>query len=143
MFRSLSLKAERTRVLFCRDHAFHDGGDGYPTIEQYAREIAEQFGLEFTVFDAAQNSTIDFELPPIDQDIQRVDYSLLICGGMLEFSVTHAAFEALLEGLEVYILADQIATSQPAYIDHFTNRLRHRSAQFVTSQQAEFEMRIC
>lgn len=94
------------------------------------------------MFDTKQKEPHTFTLPSSNTEVEPLDFAILICGGMLEFAVTQVAFEALLEGLDVYILVDKVATSQPAYLDHFINRLRHRSAQFLTSQQAEFELNL-
>jgi len=66
--------------------------------------------------------------------------SFLVSGGPLESAVTWVSLSALLEGFDVFVLADLTFTEQDAYRDLFFDRIRQRGGDVITMRQAALEL---
>lgn len=66
--------------------------------------------------------------------------SLLIYGAQLEGAVTQLALLSLLEGFDVFVIADHCQTAEPMFIDAFHARLQQSGGTLVTLSQISREL---
>lgn len=66
--------------------------------------------------------------------------SLLIFGSLLESAVTQISLSALLDGYDVFVVADFTQTKEHAYRESFLNRIRECGGTIVTMRQAVREL---
>jgi nicotinamidase-related amidase len=66
--------------------------------------------------------------------------SLILMGALLEGAVTQIALSTLLEGYDVYVCADQVATADPAREALFLERIRFCAGHIVTARQILLEL---
>jgi len=66
--------------------------------------------------------------------------SLILVGGLLEGAVTQIALSALLEGYDIYVCADLVASAEPAREYIFLQRLRFCAGHIVTARQIILEL---
>lgn len=66
--------------------------------------------------------------------------SLLIYGAQLEGAVTQLALLSLLEGFDVFVIADHCQTVEPMFIDAFHARLQQSGGTLVTLSQISREL---
>ncbi|MDY7097451.1 MAG: isochorismatase family protein [Pseudomonadota bacterium] len=66
--------------------------------------------------------------------------SLLIYGAQLEGAVTQLALLSLLEGFDVFVIADQCQTAEPLFKDAFQARIQQSGGTLVTLSQISREL---
>ena len=67
--------------------------------------------------------------------------SLLLVGRTLELAITQIAIQAVLEGHDVFVLTDLVATQSEIDKPVLLDRLRFRGVDIVTSAQARIELK--
>ena len=66
--------------------------------------------------------------------------TLILEGRFLEGAVTQIALSCLLEGYEVYVCADQVATGEPDREEMYLDRIRYCNGHIVTTRQIILEI---
>lgn len=66
--------------------------------------------------------------------------ALIVCGALLEGAVTQVSLSALMDGYDVFVPADLVATGDPENITHFLARITSCGGNILTCRQVILEL---
>jgi nicotinamidase-related amidase len=103
-----------------------------------ALKIAEAVAAPFLDLRGSGDFVVDTALMGKLMQLQR--RAILLMGALLEGAVTQIALSTLLEGYDVYVCVDQVATADLAREALFLERIRSCAGHIVTSRQVLLEL---
>lgn len=109
------------------------------SIRQRGEAIAESLNLPFQYVSSDEGDQFFLNNQVRDKIAAPEKRTLLLAGGLLEGAVTQVAVSALLDGFDVFVIADLCCTAEPEYFDLFRDRIRDCGATFVTAKQVILE----
>lgn len=124
--------------------AAEDYVPGSTSAHIYERAAAIAKAIDAPVLDFRPHNSLGdtrLRLDSLTQEISRLQRStLIIAGQLLESAVTQIAIFSLLEGYDVYVCIDLIASEEPEHTMVFLNRIRDCAGQTLTSRQLVREL---
>ena len=134
---SCFITPERCAVVHCLGQSVGASAEAARDLDQRARRFAEEMSLPIHQICPRPGGETETLMSPGEKHNQSC---FLVSGAPLESAVTWFSLSALLEGFDVFVLADLTFTEQDAYRDLFFDRIRQRGGDVITMRQARLEL---